>query len=190
MQMEQVFKDGSSLFWYEPADLHPTTLVFWYSECGEAGGPFEISLLYLCTSFDDFQTMVRNSAAMAGASVDEIQALWTELSDHAFQQSPATAAAGFELQGTILDYLADDYYQRLMLAMLAFYCENKNWQDILGPEPAVVASRLEGKTALAIPGDEDLVALAINLFNSGADAEVDVEDEEDEEDEEYLEEEE
>lgn len=161
MQMEPVFNDGSSLFWYEPADLHPTTQVFWHSECGEACGPFALSLLFLCTSFEDFETMVRNSAPMAGTPVDEIQALWTDLSRHAFLESPATADAGFKVQGTIPDYLADDYYQRLMLAMLAFYCENKNWQDTPGLEPAVVRSWLEGKTALAIPGDEDQIALAL-----------------------------
>lgn len=185
MQMEQVFNDGSSLFWYESTDIHPTTLVFWHSECGVACGPIEISLLFLCTTFEDIETMVRNCGPMAEASVDEIEELWADLKKHAFHESPETAEAGFEVQGTILDYLADDYYQRLMLAMLGFYCENTSWQDTLGPEPAVVRSRLEGKQELVIPGDEDLVALAINLFNKGADAEVNVEDEEEEDEEEH-----
>jgi hypothetical protein len=175
MQMEQIFDDGYSLFWYEPTDLCSTTQVF-YSQLASAG-PIEIPLLFLCTSFDDFDLMVRNGGPLVKASADEVRALWIELNDHAFQESRGTVDAGFEVQGSILDYLADDHYRKLMLAMLRLYCEDEGWQETPGPEPAGVRFRIEGKTALAIPGDEDLVALAINLFNKGAFEMVNVEDE-------------
>ncbi|WP_148208166.1 hypothetical protein [Methanosphaerula palustris] len=174
--MEQIFDDGYSLFWYEPTDLCSTTRVF-YSQLASAG-PIEVPLLFLCTSFDDFDLMIRNGGPLVAASTDEVGALWTELNDHAFQESRGTADAGFDVQGSILDYLADDHYWKLMLAMLGLYCDEPGWQETLGPEPAEVRSRIEGKTALVIPGDEDLVALAINLFNRGAYEMVTVEDEE------------
>lgn len=116
----------------------------------------------------------RSGGSLSGASGDEVRALLKELNEHVHWATPGMeiTGAGIEGHGTVVDYLADDENQKLLLAMLALFCEDADWQDTLGPKPAVVCSRLEGKTALVIPGDEDLVALAINLYNKGAYDEV------------------
>lgn len=118
----------------------------------------------------------RSGGSLAGASGDEVKALLSELNEHVFWATPGMeiTEAGIEGHGTMVDYLTDDENQQLLLAMLRLYCEDTDWQDTPGPKPVVVCSRLEGKTALVIPGDEDLVALAINLYNKGAYEEVSI----------------
>lgn len=140
----------------------------------------EDEVLYADRHIDAFkdrlrEIQVRNGGRMLrGASGDEVRALLGELSRHVYWATPGMeiTGAGLEGHGTMADYLADDENQRLMLAILWLYIENSDWQEIHGPAPAVVESRLNGKKALAIPGDEDLVALAINLYNNGAYEEV------------------
>lgn len=121
----------------------------------------------------------RSGGSLAGATGGEVQSLLNELNEHVFLATPgmAIAGAGLEGHGTVLDYLADEWNQELGLAMLEHYCEDSNWQDVLGPDPAVVRSQIEGKKTLVIPGDEALLALAINLYNKGAYEECSVEDE-------------
>lgn len=166
MQMDPVFENDGCLFWYEPIDLFPTTHVF--SEELFCGPMDSILLLYLCNSFDDFKTMVRNNGPLVGASDYQIEVVWNELNDHAFMESPGLTRAGFEVHGNILENLANVDNQKLMLDMLTLYCEDENWQDALGPEPAEVKPRIDERHALVIPGDEDLIALAVNLYNKGA----------------------
>lgn len=137
--------------------------------------------VYADRHVDAFMNGLRNLAARNGGSLvgvpgGEVKALLAELSTHVFLATPGMEITGASLEGhgTIVDYLADDENQKLMLAMLGRYCDEPDWQNTPGPEPDVVRSRLEGKTALVVPGDEDLVALAINLYNNGAYEEVSV----------------
>jgi len=219
MQIERIpFSDDDevTLFWYQPADVFPTTHLFgrWEggAECGPCAG---ISLLFLNNTVNDFTTVfsslrygandlpdgedevlyadrhvdafkdglgkiqTRNGGRMLrGASGDEVRALLGELSEHVFLATHGMeiTGAGLEGHGTMADYLADEENQRLMLAILWLYVEDPEWQDIPGPSPAVVRIRILGKTALELPGDEDLVALAINLYNRGAYEECSEED--------------
>lgn len=111
-----------------------------------------------------------DNGSLANVPGDVITKLLGELDEHAYLATPGMAVTntGLEGHGMIVDYLADDWNQKLALGMLKLYCEDTCWQDALGPEPAVVCSQIEGKKALVIPGDEALVALAINLYNKGA----------------------
>jgi len=146
----------------------------------------EDEVLYAGRYVDAFTTGLREVQArnggrmLRGASGDEVRALLGELDEHVSWATPGIeiTSAGIEGYGTMADYLADDENQQLLLAILWLYVEDPDWQDIHGPAPAVVRIRVLGKTALELPGDQDLVALAINLYNKGAYEEVSIEDEE------------
>lgn len=136
----------------------------------------EDKVLYADRHIDAFASKLleiqkRNGGrSMRGVSGDEVRVLLGELNDHVFWATPGMEItdAGLEGHGTMVDYLADEENQKLLLDILWLYADDPNWQDIHGPAPAVVRSRIRGKTALVLPGDEDLVALAINLYNKGA----------------------
>jgi hypothetical protein len=137
--------------------------------------------LYVNRHVDAFNDGLRalaasNGGSLAGISGDEVKGLLGELSKHVFLATPGMEITGASLEGhgTMVDYLADGENQKLLLAMLGRYCDEPDWQNTPGPDADVVGPRLKGKTALVLPGDEDLVALAINLYNNGAYEEVSV----------------
>lgn len=62
--------------------------------------------------------------------------------------------------------------------MLRVYCADTYWWYENSPDVATVEARLEKDDIFALPGGEDMIALAVNLFNKGLYEEIDVDDSE------------
>ncbi|MEI6840959.1 MAG: HEAT repeat domain-containing protein [Methanomicrobiales archaeon] len=118
----------------------------------------------------------------------KLHILVTELNEHVCFATPGAmiSNAGIAAEGTILTYLSNEDNRKMALAILRYYCYDEDLHKEGGPDIDTLEGRLQGKYTFDIPGDEDLIALSVNLYNQGAYEMVnpDEEDEADEEDEE------
>lgn len=72
---------------------------------------------------------------------------------------------GLELHHDVCSYLDEESTQKEIRYMLEEFCKLPAYRYETGPDVAVVQARIMGDVPLSIPGDESLVALAVNLYN-------------------------
>ena len=111
---------------------------------------------------------------------NEYSLLITELDKQVSFASPGSGinSGWIESQGSIVTYFADKKNRKQSLAMLRVYCSDTYWSYENSPDVATVEARLEKEDIFDIPGGEDMIALAVNLFNKGLNEEIDVADSE------------
>lgn len=168
---------GSSLYLFN--DLEEFFLVFGSMKkiaVGYTPGGTRSKDDYCELCFDGFKAGLRevrekNGGTINDTSTGDIQAVFDRtLVQIWFTDAPALSSSELEAMGTLSTYLADKEVSHDLLAMLMTWCKEK---DFHGPEasridPASVLDRLdETKESFNLPGDEDLVALGINLYNGG-----------------------
>ena len=186
------------MFEYEPADIHPTTLVLhrweWGISCGPGPGS---SFLFLCNSAEDYVTILSSLGYCAndgpsgeagykyamncihdffenlkslesdnGGTLPEdlINPLIAELNKHVCFSTHGVriSDAGIESKGTILNYLNDYEVFKKIRTLFKYYYESES-----GPDLARIKARLKRKKSFVLPGDAELIALVVNLYNEG-----------------------
>ncbi len=67
--------------------------------------------------------------------------------------------------GTMSTFLDEEWNQEQLRELLWLYCKDKDLQEEYGLSIVPVHAKIKEKSTISIPGDEGLIAIAVNLFN-------------------------